>query len=142
VAAASRLNKLDCVGADGVHREFLWRVEKALFEEKWTFRVETQAATTSGDAFELAVELLEDRADTVRVIMMHHYGHPEYKAKGIPDALLPLVRQYLGKNVESSPSRGDTTGVYRTPAATRVWERLKAAGLADYDPKRDVYSLR
>lgn len=59
---------------------------------------------------------------------------------GIPEGLLPVVKQYLGMEVESSPTRG-AANVYRTPAATKYWERLRATGGATYDPVRDVYSV-
>lgn len=139
--SASETNKLGCVGADGVRREFIWRADKAQLDDKWTFRVESQTSNPPGDCFELVVELLEERDHTARVVMMHHHGRPEYQAKGIPDALLPEIRRYLDKNVESSPRIACMNGVYRTPAATKVWERLKRAGLAEYDSSRDVYFL-
>ncbi|MDB6042436.1 MAG: hypothetical protein JWM63_987 [Gammaproteobacteria bacterium] len=131
---------LPCVGADGELREFLWRVTEDPLNEKWIFRVETQDKWLSGECFELVMGLLPD-ADGVRVVMMNHYEQDDYRAKGIPDALLPKIKRHLELNVESSPESGDTTDVRRTPAATSVWKRLVASKLADYDPDRDVYFL-
>lgn len=95
----------------------------------------------TGKSFELTVALNDDCPDTVRIVMMHHYGQEEYSAKGIPDSLLPVVKRALRMSVESSPRHGTTNDVYRTDAATAVWERLLDNGLATYDAQRDVYVL-
>ena len=139
---ASSENKLSCVGADGGNYEFLWRVTKDRFEEKWIFRVETDANMNTGKCFELTVVAGNNDPDTVCIVMMHHYDQDEYRAKGIPDALIPVIKQELGLSVESSPRRGATTDVYRTDAATAVWDRLVRKGLASYAADRDVYVLR
>jgi hypothetical protein len=135
-------NKLICVGADGASYEFLWRVTKDQFEDKWIFRVETEANCNTGRSFELTAVASDDDLNTVRIVMMHHYDQDEYKAKGIPDALLPVVKRELGMSVESSPRQGATTDIYRTDAATAVWDRLVGKGLATYAADRDVYVLR
>jgi hypothetical protein len=123
----------------GTSREFLWRVTKDAFEDKWTFRVETEDNWRSNQCFELSVAALDD--DTVRVIMMKHHEQEEYRAKGIPDALLPEIKRHLAKNVESSPEAAESGGVYRTQDATKVWKRLETKGLATYNEVRDVYLL-
>lgn len=134
-------NKLSCVGADGASHEFLWRVTKDQFEDRWIFRVETEANWNTGGGFELTVAVRDDDPTTVRIEMMHHHGQDEYKAKGIPDSLLPVIKRELGMSVESSPRQGATTDVYRTDAATAVWDRLVRMGFAIYDVDRDVYVL-
>lgn len=83
----------------------------------------------------------EVNPNTVQVEMANHFNRPEYVGMGIPEALLPIVKQELGMQVESSPTRG-VANVYRTPAATKYWERLVAAGGAIYDSVRDVYSVQ
>jgi hypothetical protein len=71
--------------------------------------------------------------------MLAHHDNPAYVAMGIPDALIPVVAEVLHKTVVSSPTTADDTGVYRTEAATKVWERLVGKGLASYDIEADVY---
>ncbi len=140
--SVSSENALSCVGADGASYEFLWRVTKDPFEDKWIFRVATEANVNTGRSFELTVVAADSDPNTVRIVMMHHYDQDEYRAKGIPDALLPVIKRELHMSVESSPRQGATTDVYRTDAATAVWKRLVRNGLAAYAADRDVYVLR
>ncbi|MEZ6142297.1 MAG: hypothetical protein R3B84_17190 [Zavarzinella sp.] len=77
---------------------------------------------------------------TVRVVAMAHHNKPVYIAKGIPEALLPVVKATLVKDVVSSPTAGEA-GVWRTQAATKVWKRLLTSGRAIYDAPTDVYKL-
>jgi len=60
---------------------------------------------------------------------------------GIPGALIPVVAAVLAKKVVSSPTTADDTGVYRTEAARKVWDRLIGKGVANYDPDTDVYEI-
>ena len=76
-----------------------------------------------------------------RVIMMNNNGFAPVKAKGIPDALIPVIRQVVGRSVQSSPRAGSSLDVRRVPPADKVWERLVAANLARYDEAADVYHL-
>jgi hypothetical protein len=85
----------------------------------------------------VSVSALDDA--TVRQVMLAHHDNPAYAAMGIPDALIPIVAAVLAKTVVSSPTTADDTGVYRTEAATKVWDRLVGKGLADYDDAADVY---
>ncbi len=99
--------------------------------------MQTVPPQPDGEAFDLSVTALDDA--TVRQTMLAHHGNPAYAAMGIPDALIPVVAAVLGKKVVSSPTTVDDTGVYRTQAATKVWDRLLGKGLASYDPDADVY---
>src|SRR5438105_3770106 len=127
-----------CTGRDGVERRFEYSVEKDQFEETWHFRVQTVPPQPDGEAFDLSVTALDDF--TVRQVMLAHHNNEAYAAMGIPDALIPLVAAELTKQVVSSPTAADDTGVYRTEAATKVWERLVGKGVARYDPAADVYT--
>jgi len=127
-----------CIGRDRVSRTFGFAVEKDQFQETWHFRVFTDPLPASGEFFELTVSAIDDA--TVRVIAIAHHEEPAYKAMGIPDAILPEVEATLGKVVVSSPGSGPA-GVWRTAAATKAWERLRARSLASYDRATDVYRL-
>jgi hypothetical protein len=139
----SHEKKLTSIGADGSSHEFVWRRDQHQFEDKWTFRVETDAnlQAATGRFFELIVDLKDDDPNTVRVEVMHHHQQEEYRAKGIPEALLPMIKRELNMNVESSPGRGATADIRRNCLATTVWNRLVEKSLANYDKERDVYVL-
>lgn len=106
--------------------------------DKVTFIVTNIPPLPTGDFFQLTVEHIN--AVHVRIVMLNHYFVPAYVSKGIPDALLPIASQVLGKTVQSSPTSG-AGAVYRTPAATKMWKRLEAKGMATYDPQTDIYTL-
>ncbi len=135
-------NKVSCGGAYGGNYEFLWRVTKDRFEDKWIFRVETEANVNTGKSFELTVVARNNDPDTVYIVMMHHYDQGEYRAKSIPDA--PASRDQTGTGYECGvqSAAGCYDGVYRADAATAVWDRLVRKGLATYAADRDVYVLR
>lgn len=88
------------------------------------------------DFFEFNV--VEHGLDAVRVDMMNNQGRPHYSAVGLPEAMVLFVAKYAGRPVSSSVTNGPG-GEYRTPAATKVRERLKALGLAKYDASEDRF---
>lgn len=132
------MHPLQCVGKDGVTREFTCQHEYIPLSSEWIFRVRVISEVVDPDSFELVLEELDD--ETVRVIVLHNYGNPAYSGKGIPDALLPYAASTLGRKVQSSPTYADG-GVFRTPAATKVWARLVGAGKATYDRDADIYQI-
>ncbi|VVD69334.1 hypothetical protein PMO31116_00518 [Pandoraea morbifera] len=103
-----------------------------------TFRVTANPPLASGAFFDLEVEHLT--VSLVRIVMINSYLEPAYIRKGVADALLPIVSRDLGVTVQSSPTLG-TGGVYRTPHATAMWQRLVAKGMATYDPQTDIFTL-
>ncbi|MEN8169208.1 MAG: hypothetical protein ABFS08_03210 [Pseudomonadota bacterium] len=131
------MNKFNCIDKHGHTREFNYSVDKDLSQDKWTFRVYNIPPLQSGDFFEISVEQINNQE--VRIIMMNNYGIPEYSGAGISDYMIPEISQVLGAVVVSSSNLHPSGGVYRTPDATKVWERLKANGKAVYDSKNDVY---
>jgi hypothetical protein len=129
-----------CVGRDGKKRDFKYSREEEPLSGKWYFRVTSIPPLPSEEFFELVLEELD--ANTVRVVSINHFNIPEYTAMGIPEALLPIARSEIGKVVQSSPSRGTSGDVFRSNAATKVWERLVAANAATYDSASDIYELK
>lgn len=78
----------------------------------------------------------------LRVIMANHHGNSEYSAMGIPEALLPIIKKDLGKNVESSPkTSGESNGIFRIPSAEKYWQRLVSSGKATYNLVTDIYTV-
>jgi hypothetical protein len=132
------MHTLTCKGRDGIVRTFSYACTPPGLDSTWTYRVQTIPPVASGEFFELSVSEIE--AGTVRVVATNNYRVPEYTAMGIPEALLPVVKQELQMEVESSPKAG-SGDVYRTNAATNYWRRLEALGRAAYDSERDVYRI-
>ena len=127
-----------CIGRDGVIRAFRYIYEEEL-DGTHSFMVYSVPPPADGSAFEAAFCAID--ADTVRQTVIVHHGHPNYRAMGIPDSLLPIVAAKLGKTVVSSPSVAPGGGVFRTVNATTMWNRLIARGIASYDQATDIYTL-
>jgi len=135
------INKLRCVGRDGTLHNFVYECDKGtgVLGDEWTYRVRTESSDPEDQFFEL--RLVETLPGVARVDMVNNFGDARFTAKGIPDALLPVVKSKLGMQIVSSPRLGPG-GIYRTDAATKMWERLIGKGLAAYDSTTDVFSLR
>lgn len=103
------------------------------------FQVYSVPPPMSGDFFECSFTPLNPT--TVRQTMIDHHGHPNYAGMGIPDSLLPIAAAKIGKTIVSSPGLAPGGGVWRTPFATKMWNRLVAKQLATYDPVADVFRL-
>lgn len=129
-----------CVGRDGEKRDFEYSIEEEPINGKWFFRASCIPPLPGGGFFELALEELDE--NTVRVVSINHFNIPQYTAMGIPEGLLPIAQRELRKAVQSSPSHGSSGDVFRTTAATKVWERLVAADAATYDSGSDIYELK
>ncbi len=129
---------LNCIGKNGKHRIFKCRYTYDEHNIEWGFFVETDPPPVSREFFELRVKQINP--SIVRVVAMYHNDEPEYIAAGIPDALLPLIREVVGKTVCSSPSLG-SGNVYRTSDATKVWKRLAINGIAEYKEEDDVFCI-
>src|SRR5262245_39465112 len=97
-----KMPQLTCLGKDGISRVFEYRSLYDANASLWTYRVTTIPPPTGGHFFELQVSDLD--AHTVRVVVAQHFHRPKYRAMGIPDALLPAIRNDLSRIVQSSPS--------------------------------------
>ena len=134
------MGRITCVDADGNAETFRWKREGNNLNDEITFRVlHLNPSSATGSPFELTVKPKDSH--TVQLIMITDNENPLYKAKGIPDVLLPTVKLVLARDVESSPGRGKTSDVYRTVKSTAMWNRLVAKGLAVYCSRRDTYRL-
>lgn len=135
------INKLHCLDRDGFSRIFFYECIKviSLHGTEWTYQVRPEGPDPDDLFFEL--RLVETLPGVARVDMVNNFGVARFTAKGIPDALFPVVKSELGMQIVSSPTVGPGS-VYRTDAATKMWERLVAKNLAAYDQPTDVFSLR
>lgn len=132
------MNKINCTGKDGIPRIFNYRYSHNINSQEWNFNVETDPPPESLEFFEIRVKQISPKE--VRVIAMYHNDEPAYMAAGIPDTLLPLIRDIVGISVCSSPTDGQGN-VYRTQAATKVWNRLVKRGIAVYKENEDVFCI-
>ncbi|WP_326999183.1 hypothetical protein [Comamonas testosteroni] len=123
---------LKCIGRDNIEREFDLCVEETYDGYPW-FKVSHELV--SKDFFELVLKPLDDGSHMVLMIN----AHGAYGGYGIPDAILPFAANYLSTVIRSSPSMSEN--YWRTPEATKVWERLVAARKAEYNKDSDTYRL-
>jgi hypothetical protein len=129
---------LSCTGRNGQTRTYQYTFTQGLSAApEWDFRVWSIPPPASGEFFSFSVRELD--AQTVRVIAMAHNNEPAYIAMGIPEAIILEAAAVLHRRVTSSPTAGGA-GIWRTPEATKVWERLRAAGRATYNSATDIYS--
>jgi hypothetical protein len=143
---ADELTAVQCVGADGVARNFYYRLNRDPFanfdgvRSAWTFSVFDRPVPEPGDdCFD--AEFVQVDPERVLSRTMAHKGMEQYRAKGIPEALILEAARQSGCRCVSSSSRGfliDETES-RTDAATKVWRRLITAGFAAYDETEDRY---
>jgi hypothetical protein len=128
--------EISCIDRDGQSRIYTYTVTKNFQESEWSYRFRSIPPPESGEAFEITVSLIS--GSEVQVIAMYNNGESEYVAKGIPDFGIPLIASELQKTVCSSPNLC-MNGVFRTPQATKVWQRLVDKGQAMYSEAEDVY---
>jgi hypothetical protein len=130
---------ISCTGRSGILRTFNYEVTHEPLANEWIYRVTASPKIRDGGFFEMTVaEICSSR---VRVVMTNHFNQTEYAGMGIAEALLPEIKVNLGRSVESSPSKGAVGDVYRTPEATKYWERLRNKNGAEYDGSTDIYTV-
>jgi hypothetical protein len=134
------MTKIQCTGRDGVTREFEYSYAFDELDQVWHFVVEAVPRPLSNVTFEMTFTPIDD--NTVRQTSIFHHHESAYMAKGIPDAILPIVKALLGKEVESSPPEGVERGVFRSRDAEKMWRRLSEKGIAEYVESRRVYRVR
>lgn len=81
---------------------------------------------------------IKEEQDLLRVVMMNNHSRPEYTGKGIPEAMIVRLAKESGKRISSSSNQG-CENEYRTVAASKIWQRLVARGLARYDETEDRF---
>ncbi|MEA9609082.1 hypothetical protein QY702_22345 [Xanthomonas campestris pv. plantaginis] len=126
--------KLKCIGRDQIEREFDLRIQTT-FENYPRFMVTHESI--SHEFFELILKPLDDDSHMVMMINAHN----AYGGFGIPDAIIPFAASHLSTELRSSPTISTDGNYWRTPAATKVWERLVAGGKAEYNKETDIYRI-
>lgn len=138
--AAKFTFEINCTGRDGEQTTFQCDGEQdQIDKKKWHFRAYTPPPPEPMEWFDLTVEEINDT--TVRQVMINNHTNPAYVAKGIPEELMSKVQKLLEKDVESSPTISETGADWRTPDATKMWDRLCKKDMATYDEETDTYRL-
>lgn len=135
------MDTLNCIDRHGACT-FDVQMSKDQFADIWNFQVYSIPRRPDNDFFPMSLELQDD--DTLKIIAIggnvNNGTHPEYSAKGIPCPLLDYAFANLNKTICSSPTNGGA-GVWRTPKATAMWDRMVASGNASYDANTDIYTF-
>jgi hypothetical protein len=129
---------ISCTGQDGVCRNFTLCISQDRLGGL-AINVHTIPEQQSGISFEITLK--PTGPNEYRQTEIFHHIVDGYKAKGIPDTAIPFLCQNFSISIESSPSSTQGNAHSRTGAATKMWDRLVAKGLARYSPDRDVYHV-
>ena len=132
------MGRFEAMGNDGVHT-FSYEFDFDEAAKEWHFRVLTVPPPENRDFFEFTLKILDDTS--VRQTSIEHHGSAYYAAKGIPAAVLPIAAANIEKTIVSSPTFGESSNVFRTPDATKIWNRLVEKELAIYDDKTGIFKL-
>jgi len=126
--------KLKCIGKDEIEREYDLQIKES-FEGYPQFIVTDESI--GNEFFELVLKPLDD--DSYVVVMINAHG--VYGGCGIPDTLIPFAANHLSTKICSSPRMDEYGKNWRTPDATKMWDRLVAKGKAEYNNEADIYSV-
>lgn len=128
-----------CVARDGRSQEFYYRFSIESFATvSYKIRVYASRDFSDLEFFELAAE--NHDGEFVKITMITHNRSALYAAKGIPDALIPVLADRTGKLVRSSSQRKPAKpDEYRTDDATKVGRRLVERGSAIYCESEDFF---
>jgi hypothetical protein len=135
-------NELICTDSHGNEHQFLYSIEES--EEnghlKWIFRV-MSVDLQANDWYEFAVTKIDN--STGKVTVMNNRNMIQYRGKGITEKLIDEASKVLGLTIISSTNISEAKTLeteWRTEPATKIWERLKAKGIASHDDQTDIYT--
>jgi hypothetical protein len=133
------MKELTCTGVDGISNTFYFDKKDHDCDGSISITVWVKPQR-EGNSLELL--LVPFDSSSYRIQMITHNRKSEFKAKGIPDTLLPVVSQQLKKRIISSRKRKITgCDEYRTDEADKMWDRLVEKGIAEYDNTTGRYSI-
>lgn len=134
---------ITCIDKDGQPNNFKCCYEKDYIDylETWKFTIFPENEIYA-DFFFLSAQETSDHF--MKITMMNNHNQACYSAKGIPEKIIETLQNLSGKTIISSsnnPVYQSFNEEYRTPPATKVWERMKLKGMASYDEQKDTYLL-
>lgn len=137
------MTPIKCVGKDGVEREFYYSTEEDTLDHVWMFRVYKNQNSEGDSGFEVKYKPISDFVWMQAGI--YHHGNQEYSGKGIPEVIIPEVSRNRKVLIVSSPSQAQPTeyeeNIFRTPDATKMWQRLVNKEIAVYNSNADIFVL-
>lgn len=139
----SRPRTLRCSDATGVTRTYVYDCAKIQdVPEEYLFRVYAKPLNNGDHWFNLTIRPID--SNTLLSMFMDATMTPQYRGKGIPEALLIEIARCPGVRIVSCSNR-DGRKLFKEESrnckATKVWLRLQDQGLASYCPDTDRYSL-
>lgn len=137
----SRPYPVSCRGIDGMQRTFFAFVARTRVAPTHVV-VRAYVGTDPGwdEFFEVGAD--EVGGSRLQIVAMDHHQDARFEKMGLPEACIRLLGQLIEQSVVSSSNRRAVdSGEWRTPAATKAWDRLVAAGHARYDPDEDRFVL-
>lgn len=126
---------IECIGQDGNRRSFSGFLISEADNTKF------KLILTEGDLpivdYPVDFQLIVLNDNEIRVTDMY-IDQTEYRALGIPDALIIKAREILNKTIVSSTRFQDNNEHLHEPAV-KVWKRLVSNSLAYYDEDTGRY---
>jgi hypothetical protein len=134
---------ISCTAQNGSTVNFDYYFTFDRFEGRviWDFSV-FPAGIDSITPFSFALTIINE--SIAKVTVMDRNNMEVYRAKGIPEAMIILCKKLTTRNILSSSNHQPSKLLpeeFRTPPATKVWERLKKNNLANYNEHSDTYHL-
>lgn len=138
------MKTITCIDKTGNPHNFKYTYEIDNDDGKriWKFIIIPEHEIYKDFFFFSAKEITDNQ---IKVTMINSHNQGAYSSKGIPEKIIEELQLLTGKEIISSsnnPLSKSFLEEYRTPPATKVWERLIAKGLASYDEQMDTYKFK
>jgi hypothetical protein len=140
-----RPKTIQCIGRNEERTTFKYVLNKEICSSgriEWKFTI-TPLNDSYSDFFEFIAEEIDE--ETFKIKTVSHNNQEIYIAKGIPEQMIFELASLSTKNIISSSNKSHSKkieGEFRTPQATKVWERIKNIGHANYLEEKDIYSFQ
>jgi len=134
---------IECIDRYNFRNNFKYTLQKdENFEDRmeWKFSVIPEDEKFL-DFFYLTAEEVDNK--TLKITMINHHNQDIYIAKGIPEKIIEQLSILSEMKIISSSNKVQYQSFeseFRTPPATKVWERIKGMGNATYDIEKDIYT--
>lgn len=135
-------NEIICSDSNGNETNFLYSLNESNEQgrKKWVFKVMPHDLNAT-DWYEFSITEID--GTTGKITLMNNRNLPEYRGKGITIKLIEEASNVLGLTIISSTNVEEAMTLdteWRTEPATKIWEKLRAQGLAVYDEATDIYT--
>jgi hypothetical protein len=135
--------EIKCTDRNGSPSQFKYSMDESEEEGnvKWVFRVMPFDLNAS-DWYEFAITVINPTVGKVTV--MDNRDLVQYRGKGITEKMIEEAANVLGLTVISSTNKSQKKLLlteWRTPAATKIWNRLLDQGRATYNEEDDIYTF-